>query len=84
MKYLLTCLAGLLALGFVAVTPDAASAGYRSWGWGGGWGPGFGIYVGPRYGYGYRPYYRDRYSYGYGYGYPWWRNRYHHYDRYWD
>ena len=80
MKYVLTCLAGLLALGFVAVTPDAASAGYRSWGWGGGRGPGFGIYVGPRYGYGYR----DRYSYGYGYGYPWWRNRYHHYNRYWD
>jgi hypothetical protein len=43
MKYVLTCLAGLLALGFVAVTPDAASAGYRNWGWGGGWGPGFGI-----------------------------------------
>jgi hypothetical protein len=59
MKYALTGLAGVIALGLVGLAPDTASAGYR--GWGGGWGgPGFGIYVGPRYGYR---------SYGYGYGY---------------
>jgi hypothetical protein len=83
MKYALTCLAGLMALGLVALAPDTASAGhYRGWGWGGGWGPGFGIYIGPRpyyrdYSYRYRPHYYDRYSYGYG---PRWKYRHRYYD----
>ena len=79
MKYALTGLAGLIALGLVGLAPDTASAGYRGWG-----GPGFGIYVGPRYGYrsygygyGYRPYYYNRYSYGYG---PRWRYRHRDWD----
>ena len=50
MKYALTCLAGLTAMGLVALAPDTASAGryYYGGGWGG---PGFGIYVGPRHRY---------------------------------
>jgi hypothetical protein len=81
MKYALTCLAGLTAMGLLTLAPDTASAGryYYGGGWGG---PGFGIYVGPRHRYGgyayrHRPYYYDRYSYGYG---PRWRHR----HRYWD
>ena len=81
MKYALTCLAGLTAMGLVALAPDTASAGryYYGGGWGG---PGFGIYVGPRHRYGgyayrHRPYCYDRYSYGYG---PRWRYR----HPYWD
>ena len=51
MKYALTCLAGLTAMGLVTLAPDTASAGryYYGGGWGG---PGFGIYVGPRHRYG--------------------------------
>ena len=51
MKYALTCLAGLTAMGLVTLAPDTASAGryYYGGGWGG---PGFGIYVGPRRRYG--------------------------------
>ena len=78
MKYALTCLAGLMALGLVALAPDTASARYHGWGWGGG--PGFGVYVGPRYGYGgyygHGPYY-NRYSYGYG---PRWAYRHRDWD----
>ena len=81
MKYALTCLAGLMALGLVALAPDTASAGHsRGWGWGGGWGPGFGIYIGPGYhyrNYGYRPYYNNHYSYGYG---PRWKHHHRHHD----
>ena len=64
MKYALTCLAGLTAMGLVALAPDTALAGryYYGGGWGG---PGFGIYVGPRHRYGgyayrHRAYYYDR------------------------
>jgi hypothetical protein len=68
---------GALAALFVALTPDAASAGWRRWGgYYGGWGygPGVGVYVGPRYGY-YGGYYPYAYSYRpYAY-YPYWRGR---------
>jgi hypothetical protein len=80
MKYALTCLAGLMALGLVGLAPDTASAAryYHGGGWGG---PGFGVYVGPRYGYGgygygHRRHY-DRYGYGYG---PRWRYRHRDWD----
>lgn len=58
-----------LALTFVAIAPDPASAGWRR-GWG--YGPRVGVYAGPRYGYGYRRYgyYGGYYPYAY---YPYWR-----------
>jgi hypothetical protein len=36
MKFALTCLAGLMALGLVGLAPDTASARYHGWRWGGG------------------------------------------------
>jgi hypothetical protein len=66
--------AGALALAFVTLAPDSASAGWRRGYYGGYWGgPRVGVYVGPGWGWGYRPY--AYYSYGYyPYAYyPYWR-----------
>jgi hypothetical protein len=78
MKKLATSLValGALAVLFVSVTPDSASAGWRRWGgyyggWGG-YGPGVGVYVGPRYGYYGYPYAYSYRPYAY---YPYWRGR---------
>jgi hypothetical protein len=85
MKYAMTGLAGITALGLVAFAPQPASARIAVWA------PGVGVYVGPGYHYrhygyygypyGYygRPYYRH---YGY-YGRPYYRHRYSYYGPRW-
>ena len=75
MKYILSVLAAIVALGTVALSSTPADAGWRyKRGWGV-WAPGVGVYVRPRYGYGYRrPYWRRNY-YSHGYG-PRWHRRY--------
>jgi hypothetical protein len=74
MKRLATMLVAAcgLALTPIAISPDAASAGWRrSYGAWSVYGPGVGVYVGPRWGY-YGYAYNGYYPYAY---YPYWRGR---------